>query len=361
MLFRDILFDSVCKCLLTAVFFMVACPCAIGETQPDEVLTPPSASEPFAKLFALNSSHDYLRTVSSKWYSKRQCVTCHTNGLYLISSPLGSSERLSSQNAARRYLAGLLETAEDKGEEHVSDESIVATAALLAISESDRDALHPITVRGLDKAWDRQDEKGHWKGWLKCNWPPYEIDDHFGVTLMAIAMGGAPTNYVESPTPKQGIARLRSYLKSSQATTPHQEAMLLWASLKLPGLLSDEESQSVVHHLLSLQQEDGGWNLISLGEDLGTPVSDTNWKRTDGADHDRETSDGYATGFVTYLLLQHGALTSKPAINRGLDWLKRNQRSSGRWYTRSPRRDGRHYISNAGTSFAVLALSASED
>jgi len=45
-----------------------------------------------------------------------------------------------------------------------------------------------------------------------------------------------------------------------------------------------------------------------------------------------------------------------PAIQRGLDWLKANQRASGRWFTRSLNDDKDHYITDAGTCYAVMAL-----
>ena len=37
------------------------------------------------------------------------------------------------------------------------------------------------------------------------------------------------------------------------------------------------------------------WALATLGD----------WKRSDGKQQDRETSDGYGTGFVIYALFQH--------------------------------------------------------
>ena len=69
-------------------------------------------------------------------------------------------------------------------------------------------------------------------------------------------------------------------------------------------------------------------------------------------------SDGYGTGFVTYVLLQSGAKPTDVAVTKGVKWLKTNQRESGRWYTRSLNNDADHYIANAGTAFAVLALDA---
>ena len=63
---------------------------------------------------------------------------------------------------------------------------------------------------------------------------------------------------------------------------------------------------------------------------------------------------------MLYVLRQAGAQATAKPIQRGVAWLKANQRESGRWFTRSLNRDGRHYISNAGTAFAILALKSCE-
>ena len=69
-------------------------------------------------------------------------------------------------------------------------------------------------------------------------------------------------------------------------------------------------------------------------------------------------SDGYATGFVIFVARQAGLTASDPRVQRGLTWLKSNQRESGRWFTPSQAWHKRHLISNAGTAYAVLALFA---
>src|SRR5205807_911467 len=69
-------------------------------------------------------------------------------------------------------------------------------------------------------------------------------------------------------------------------------------------------------------------------------------------------SDGYATGFAVYVARQAGVPAADPALRRGVDWLKRHQRASGRWFTPSQAWHTQHRIANAGTAFAVLALHA---
>jgi squalene-hopene/tetraprenyl-beta-curcumene cyclase len=127
--------------------------------------------------------------------------------------------------------------------------------------------------------------------------------------------------------------------------------MLLWASTKLDGLMTADEQKKAIDALTALQHKDGGWCLPSLG----------NYKRRDAQKTPNDPSaesDGYGTGFATFVLLQTGAKPTDAAIVGGVKWLKSNQRESGRWYTRSLNNDADHYIANAGTAFCVLALDA---
>ena len=141
------------------------------------------------------------------------------------------------------------------------------------------------------------------------------------------------------------------YFEKRPAPDLHHKTYLLWASLALDGLMGKAERQRTLKALLALQREDGGWSLPSLGA----------WRRQDGKPRDKDApSDGYATGLVLYVLRQSGVAATEKPIQRGAAWLKANQRESGRWFTRSLNRDGRHYISNAGTAFAILALKACE-
>ena len=83
------------------------------------------------------------------------------------------------------------------------------------------------------------------------------------------------------------------------------------------------------------------------------------WRRQDGTPQDRDApSDGYATGLVLYVLRLAGVAATEKPIRRGVAWLKANQRESGRWFTFSLNNDRAHYITNAGTAYAVLALQA---
>ena len=123
--------------------------------------------------------------------------------------------------------------------------------------------------------------------------------------------------------------------------------MLLWASIRLDGIMTAEQRSETIARLREIQRPDGGWNLASLGR----------WDRRDGTpNHPEGDGDGYGTGLVVFVLRQAGVPATDPALRRGVAWLLSHQRASGGWYTRSVNNDRFHFIANAGTAFAVLAL-----
>src|SRR5262249_31296754 len=157
----------------------------------------------------------------------------------------------------------------------------------------------------------------------------------------------APEGYAETEKAKAGLKKLRDYFKKTPPPNLHHKAWLLWASLKLDGLLSKEDRQKAIQELLALQREDGGWSLGSMAQ----------WKGQAGpVDGKKSPSDGYGTGFVIYVLRQAGVPANDKAIQRGIAWLKSNQRESGRWFTQTLNGSEHHFVTHTGTAYAVLAL-----
>jgi len=321
-------------------------------SQAQDAPGPNRADEPLLERFSLARAVDFTDVIAPAWSARHDCVTCHTNGLYLLSRSWveAESEVLEdTREFAREYLRRFIEDGEQPSGRRGKDEGLVATAAMLAISESRSEAgLSQISERALLHAFELQDEQGHWSGWLKCGWPPFEVDDHFGVSLMAIAVSLSSDEFRAREPVRAGMARLRAYLSSHPPENPHQRGMLLWAVRSLPDLVSSDERDAWVAELIDLQREDGGWSLAQLGGGL--------WQRADGSPLE-DLSDGYATGFGVFVLRCAGVELEESSVQRGVAWLKANQRESGRWFARSPHHDGRHYISHAATHFAIMALS----
>lgn len=305
---------------------------------------PNRLDEPVAEKFSLDRAVDFLDSASLTWQKQRQCFTCHTNYAYLFARPA-----IASDTAAHRAVRSAAEELvakrwEEKGPRW--DAEVVATAGALAYNDAlTTGKLHPMTRKALDRMWTVQREDGGWD-WIKCNWPPLESDDHYGVTMAAIAVGVAPGDYQKTEAAQKGLAGIRRYFKNNPPTTVHHEAMILWSSAYIDDLMTQKEKKAVQGKLFALQKQDGGWALATLGD----------WKRADSKEQDTQSSDGYATGFVMYVLLRAGVDANDPRIQKGITWLKMNQRESGRWITRSLNRDNKHFISHAGTAFALMAL-----
>jgi squalene-hopene/tetraprenyl-beta-curcumene cyclase len=228
----------------------------------------------------------------------------------------------------------------------------VAKAVLTASVLAQNDALttgnlHPATRKALDRMWTMQRADGGFD-WMKNNQPPSEIDDHYGVTMAAIGVGVAPNGYAQTPAAQAGLDKIREYFQHHPPAHLHHRAMKLLASLHLDGIMTQSQRQQVVDDLSALQKPDGGWNLVTLGD----------WERSDGKPPGRDSSDGYGTGFAIYVLRRAGVPPDDARIRRGIAWLKTHQRQSGRWFTRSPWKDRKHYITHAGTAYAILALAA---
>lgn len=312
-----------------------------------ENVVPPSANaadEPFAAAFSLPLAVQFLDSAALAWQRDRQCFTCHTNYLFLMARPLVSADA----PAHATVRAELERLVTERWEKHGPrwNAEVVATAAFLAANDrATTGELHATTQTALERMWTLQREDGGFD-WLKCDWPPMESDDHYGATLAVLAVGLAPGDYAQSPQAAQGLAKLQAYFAANPAPTLHHRAMLLWADTTTPGTLTAEERAATAADLLVAQRPDGGWAAAALGD----------WAREDGSPQDVETSDGYGTGFVIYVLRQHGLPADDARLQRGVQWLTSHQRQSGRWYSRSLWKDNLHYLTHAGTAFAVMAL-----
>jgi squalene-hopene/tetraprenyl-beta-curcumene cyclase len=305
------------------------------------------------------------------------CISCHTALPYALGRPalraaLGeqspsATERKLLDNITKRVRLwsqvepfysdekrGAPKTAESRGTE------AVLNALILANYDAHAGKLSDDTKLALDNMWALQlktgDGKGAWT-WLNFHNQPWEAEDSqfWGATLGAIAIGTAP-GYRSSPEIQSNLKLLSAYL---QQGLPSQSLInrifLLWASAKVPGILTPDQQKSIIGEVLSKQQQDGGWNTSSI-------VMAT-WRRRDGTPLDTG-SDGYGTGLVTFVLEEAGVPRTQPALKNALSWLTHNQdKAAGLWLAyslnkqRDPASDVGRFMIDAATSYSVLALS----
>jgi squalene-hopene/tetraprenyl-beta-curcumene cyclase len=305
------------------------------------------------------------------------CVSCHTAVPYALARPalrtiMGERERTVAEaklvaNVATRVNSwnevapfypdqsrGLPKTSESRGTE------AILNALILSIRDGESGRLGDDTRTAFRNMWALQMRTGDLSGawaWLDFHYEPWESHGapYFGAALAAVAVGSAPAGYTSDADIKDNLKLLRDFFQREyEHQPPFNRVMLLWASARVPQLVTAEQRKAIIDAAFHEQHADGGWSLASLGS----------WKRLDGTSID-ERSDGYATGLVALALQRAGISARDERVVRALDWLNRNQvRATGQWIAsslnkeRDPATDIGKFMSDAATGFAVLSLAA---
>jgi squalene-hopene/tetraprenyl-beta-curcumene cyclase len=326
---------------------------------------------------------DYLDERSTWWMnwpmSARDhgtfCISCHTVAPYALGRAAlrgALGERAASPNEQKLVanvtkrvriwkdaepfypdqLRGLPKTSESRGTESILD------ALILVWNDAPSGKLSADARLALDNMWALQFKAGDMAGswaWLQFHNAPWEGDSqYYGTCLAAIAIGSAPGDYKSEPAIQPGLKLLNEYLrKGMDEQTPADRVVLLWASAKIPGLLTEAQQKTIIDQTLAKQSKDGGFSMSSL---VG------GWKRRDNSPLDSE-SDGYATGLIAFALEQAGWHQSRDGLKQAIDWLGQHQnQSDGRWPASSLNKqrelssDAGRFMSDAATAYAVLAL-----
>ncbi len=319
------------------------------------------ADEPRRARVSVALAEDYLAQGATAWAGSHRCVSCHTTGMYMVTrpalTPFLGPPLASLRDFCVAELRENLAAPRDELLKSTRPAQVIYTAAALA----DWDAhvsrrLSPETCQALDQMLDLQLPSGTW-GTLDC-WPPFESDAFHLATQAAMAIAAAPGWLGNSPDDPRRvrIQRLKAYLRDTPPPHDYGGVLLLWTAARLPGLLPPERRQELLDRLASLQRPDGGWSIRSFAQ----PEA---WGRGNRADKLRQEpdfadppSDGHQTGLALVVLREHGVPASDPRLQKGLAWLKANQRESGRWWTRSLNTDTTHFITYSGTAYPLLAL-----
>ena len=328
-------------------------------------IPPASAGEPMAEKLSLPKAVSYLEDGAKAWINDRGCVSCHTTGWYGILRPQLASQLGAPDAALRAFLEHRLDEklAEDPEEmkRGANPAEIVYLAAALASWDAHVEkSLSPETEKAFDAMFSLQHENGVW--YSVDTWPPFESHACQLATVAAMAVGMAPgwLDKSKSAEAVQGVGRLRDYLRRVEPPHDYARAALLWTSQYFSGLMDAAEQDATVQMILNHQRPDGGWSIRSFAEP-------EQWGRGNRAERLRAeenfgnpASDGHQTGMALVVLTSAGVPASHVAVQRGLQWLRTNQRQSGRWWTKSLNTDKWHFITYTGTLYPVMALAGAE-
>ena len=322
-----------------------------------------SADEPLRKGVSAALAQKYLKDAALAWHGKHKCISCHTDGTYMVVRP-ALSQTLGRPDAAIRtlFLAELESLAAEepkKLQRGVAPAQVIYLAAGLAEWDAHvRGQLSPETDRALRLMFALQREHGSW-GTQNC-WPPYESDAYHLATVAAMAAATAPgwlekLNEEEDQELLADVTQLKSYLRT-EAPHDYGRTLLLWASARMPDLLDEAEKQQLIKTLLQHQRDDGGWSIRTMAAPEAWGRGNREEKLRAEADFADPASDGHMTGLAIIVLREAGLAADDPKIQRGLGWLTSHQQASGRWWTRSLNTDDSHFITYSGTAFPLLAL-----
>jgi len=351
---------------------------------PPLMAAPPPGLASEAKTWDRLTAARYLDARQQWWmdWPKSQrdhetvCVSCHTAIPYAMARPsLRKSLKEDSPSVQEKRMLGYVVkrvTLWKETQPFYSNESVgpqktpesrgtesVLNALVLTRYDEPSGHMRQITKDAFANMWASQlttgEERGSWS-WLNFHNAPWESNEshYWGATVAAIAIGLAPEEYRRERAIRPKLDLLRGYLNREYHKQPLINCIaVLWASTRIPGLLTTEKRAVLLKEIRDHQQADGGWTLSNLGS----------WKRRDNTPLDTE-SDGYATGLIVYVLTQAGVSPDRAEVKKATSWLIVNQQKDGHWSAtslnkkRDPASDPAKFMTDAATSYAVLALDA---
>lgn len=332
----------------------------------------PTADEPRVKAFgveSLRAASRYLETGAASWLTGRACVNCHTTGPYLTdatawSRHFGKPNEEVFANFAKAVPQEIEEVQEidQKGHKFYPGAffSVWRSAGLAEWDRNVTGKLSDVTDRSLREMFARQSESGAFVSHGEVEIPHITTD--FELSLQAVRAITAAPGWLAGLKDEALLARvgkLKSWMRTATPKNDFDRVLKLQLAFYLPDLVPQSERDAALALLTSKQHEDGGWSTRDM-----SPVNDWHYEMSGTVlnliknlpDAEKPESDPYMTALAIVLMRQNDVPVADPRIQRGLAWLKREQRESGRWWMHSLYRGNYHYTTYIATIEALKAL-----
>ncbi|MCA9038800.1 MAG: hypothetical protein KDA65_00495 [Planctomycetaceae bacterium] len=325
-------------------------------------IPPASADEPIRKEFSLEKAASYLEQGATAWTNSHSCVSCHTNGSYMVLRPSLSETLGKPKSDLRDFFVAEVQKYKQKSKKELAVGANAATVVYLAagLAEWDKHVvgkLSPETDEALRFMFEIQQENGTWTS-ADC-WPPLESSPYQIASVASIAAATAP-GWLEAAREdaelKTAVTELETYLQKTEPPHDYGRVLLLWSASRYPNLLEETKQQELIDLLFSYQNEDGGWSIRSFSKPEAWGKGNRAERLNAESNEIRTASDGHQTGLALLVLQEAGVPATDPRVQKGLNWLLTNQRESGRWWTRSLNTDEWHYVTFSGSLYPLTAL-----
>lgn len=306
--------------LRSCLLMVATAVCLIASSQSVLVADEPAKAEPATVESPARKAAErglaFLLQDAVKWRETKKCATCHHGTMTVWA--MSEAKRQGYTVAPETFADTLQWTQErlkdlDKPRDTRPGWKMVNTPALylatLATTVPGQDAIPPAEQERIKGHLLRhQEADGEW-AWSSAppqnRYPPVFESDEVATLLGLIAIG--PTTANDSAELTTARDRAQAWLAKAEATHTTQ-AKTFHLLLKVRSKSAAEDLKANIDHLLSLQNQDGGWSQLK----------------------DR-ASDAYATGQVLYVLNVAGLPSDRAEVQRGVSFLVTTQREDGSW------------------------------
>jgi squalene-hopene/tetraprenyl-beta-curcumene cyclase len=340
-----------------------------------------TADEPKVKSFGadtIKSAAKYLDDGAHYWVREKSCLACHSTGVYMVErSALTKQLGKPSEEVLNDFIKSMPKVKGKPGEGDAAT-SVWRSSGLASwdkhvtgkLSEhTDRSLRHTLMILPNDSMYDT----------IKLIEIPY-ISTRFELTVQAMrAMITAPgwLANLKDPELLARVERIKKFLREHQPLNDYELALKLQLANLNPELVSKEECEAAIAMLWRKQKPDGGWSTRNMSDllkwrvEVHPPTERRPWKEAmdptvvaliqNLPDAANPGSDPYMTAFAIVLLRESGISASDKRIQKGIAWLKENQRVSGRWWMHSLYRGNYNYITYISTAQALRALALCDE
>lgn len=332
----------------------------------------PTADEPKVAAFgpdSIRAASRYLEDGALSWVREKTCVNCHTTGPYLSERPaLSPVLGRPTDEVLADFVRGVptkpgAQTEVEKDGHRYYPGSWTSVWRSLGLAEWDRyvnKALSDHTDRSLRDMFERQSSSGAFVSYGEVEIPHITTD--FELTLQAARAVTAAPGWLQSlkdPPLQQKVTLLKQWLRSAEPKNDFDRVLRLQLASYFPETVSVSQKEEAMALLSSKQHSDGGWSTRDM-----SPVTAWHFKMSEKVttlinnlpDAAEPNSDPYMTALAVILLRQSGVPASDPRIVRALNWLRNEQRQTGRWWMHSLYRGNYHYTTYIATAQALKAF-----
>ncbi|MBX7206766.1 MAG: hypothetical protein K1X78_00525 [Verrucomicrobiaceae bacterium] len=339
----------------------------------------PTADEPRVKAFgaeSIKAAAKYLDDGALCWVREKSCVNCHTTGPYMSERPAllmlpGAPKEEIRENFVKSLPAKLSGKETDKDGLKYYPGSWTSVWRSLGLAEWDKHVrggkISPETEQSLQEMFMRQSDNGSFVSYGEVEIPHITTD--FELTLQAARAITAAPGWLAGLKDKDAaldarVEKMKSWLRGATPKNDFDRVLRLQLASYLPGVVTSEQRAEALDLLTRRQHADGGWSLrdMSALSDWHFKMSETVVKLiTSQPDAARPESDAYMTALAVILMRQDGVPAGDERVRRGIAWLKREQRVSGRWWMQSLYRGNYQFITYIATCQALKALALCDE